>query len=200
MFLRHASPWILLTTSILAVSWRLTLGAWSGWDGLIALVLFVVWPFQEWMIHVYVLHFRPRVVLGVRIDPANSRKHRRHHRDPTNIPLLFIPLHTYLLALPLVIGGSLLVLPNASLAATTIAVFLLFSLHYEWCHFLAHVPYTPKLGYYRHMCQSHCLHHFRHEQNWFGVSRTFADRVLGTAPDAAGTELSPTVKTLGVEA
>ncbi len=198
VFFRHASPWILLVASVVAVGWRMTLGAWSLWDAVVVLAWFAFWPFQEWMIHVFILHFRPRTVLGVRIDPPNSRKHRRHHREPNYIPLVFVPLHTHVLALPLLIGGSLLLLPTA-LAGTCIATFLVLSLHYEWCHYLAHVPYTPQLGYYRRICQAHCLHHFRHEQNWFGVSRTFADKVLGTDPDAASTELSPTVRTLGVE-
>lgn len=198
VFLRHGSPLILLTLSLVAVSWRLLLGDWSAWDGLIALAWFAWWPFQEWLIHVFVLHHRPKRIGSWTFDPPNARKHRRHHRDPNNIPLTFIPLHTFATTLPLLVGLNLWLLP-LPLAATSIATFVVLSLHYEWCHYLSHVPYTPPLAYYRRICKAHTLHHFRHEQNWYGVSRTFGDVVLGTAPDAASTELSPTVRTLGIE-
>lgn len=199
VFFQHASPWILAVGSAAAITWRVSLGVWSGWDALVALGWFLWWPFQEWLIHVFVLHFRPRTVLGIRIDPPNARKHRAHHRDPTNIPLTFIPLHTFVTSLPLLVGGSLALLPTIPLAATSIATFLLLSLHYEWSHYLAHVPWTPPLAFYRRLCTSHTLHHFRHERNWYGVSRTFADTVLGTDPAARGVALSPTVRTLGID-
>ncbi len=198
LFFRHASPLILTAASVAAVAWRITLGAWSIWDAGIALGWFLFWPFQEWLIHVHILHFRPRTVLGIRIDPANSRKHRRHHLEPNEIPLTFIPLHTFATSLPLLLGANLLVLPTLPLAVTSIAVFVVLSLHYEWCHYLAHIPWTPPIAYYRRICKAHNLHHHRHEQRWFGVSRTFADTVLGTSPDVASTPLSPTVRTLGI--
>ena len=198
VFYRHLSPWILTIASVSAVSWRLTLGDWSVWDGVIALALFAWWPFQEWLIHVYLLHFRPVTIAGIRIDPPNARKHRMHHRDPNRIPLTFIPVHTFVTTLPALVVGSLLLFPTLALAATCVATFTVLSLHYEWCHYLAHIPWTPNVGYYRRICHAHNLHHHRHEQRWFGVSRTFGDRVLGTDPDVASTERSPTVRTLGI--
>ena len=196
-FLAHRSPQLLLAGTTVAVVARIAIGAWSPWDLLVAAAWFAVWPVQEWLIHVLILHFRPRTILGRRVDLFNARKHRLHHAAPNDLALVFIPPRTVLAGLPLLAAASFLLLPTP-LAATSVATFAALALHYEWAHTLAHVPYTPNLPYYRRICRAHMLHHHRSEKAWFGVSRTLADTLFGTEPDAASIPPSDTVRTLGV--
>ena len=50
------------------------------------------------------------------------------------------------------------------------------------------------------MWRAHRLHHFRNEHYWFGVTMHLADHVLSTYPGKLDVELSPTARTLGVDA
>ena len=53
---------------------------------------------------------------------------------------------------------------------------------------------------YRYVWRAHRNHHFRNEHYWFGVTMHLADHVLGTFPERSAVEVSPTVRTLGIEA
>lgn len=198
VFLRYFSPRALATLCLAALLWRATLGPFGWWDLALVAGWWAFWPVQEWLIHTCILHFKPLPILGFRFDPLNAQKHRAHHRDPTNVDLVFIPWFSVVSALPLLVAGNLLLLP-LPLASTSLAAYLVFAVNYEWSHYLAHVPYTPNLGYYQRICKAHTLHHYRSERHWWGVSRTFADTLFGTAPDAKSTPASDTVRTLGIE-
>ncbi|MBZ0252355.1 MAG: sterol desaturase family protein [Candidatus Methylomirabilis sp.] len=197
-FFRRSKPQVLGSAAILALTMRVAWGAWSVWDAVIVLALLAWWPIQEWLIHVYILHWKPRTVLGRKIDFYVSSKHRRHHRNPLDLKNIFIPW-------PNLVGGIVfhlvfwpLVLP-APLALTTIAAYLLLTVHYEWVHFICHTPYVPAGGRYKRLWLHHRLHHFRNEHYWMGVSMTAGDALLGTAPEKDAVPLSPTCRTLGVE-
>lgn len=191
-FLRHPSPRVLLAAVLVAVPLRLAAGGWSPGDALVAALILAAWPVQEWLIHVHILHWHPRRLLGRRMDPAVSRDHRRHHADPWRLDLVFIPMHTYAWTLPLVVGLWWLVMPTLPLTLTALGTYFLLALHYEWTHYLAHIRYCPPLRYYRRRVRQHRLHHFRHERLWWGVSMGGGDRLFRTAPHPAGVEPSPT--------
>jgi len=193
----RASPRILGLAAAAGVGVRLALGSWTLGDAALAGAIVAVWPIQEWLIHVFLLHFKPRVVLGVRIDPRNARKHRAHHRDPGDLGLVFVPLHSHAMVLPLLLILAPLLLPTIPLAGTAVATYLVLALHYEWSHFVAHIPYTPR-GY-RRICRNHVLHHYKSETHWYGVSMLLGDRLMGTLGDPREVPKSPTVRTLGVE-
>jgi hypothetical protein len=197
VFARYTSPRILIVAAASTLVVRLALGGFTPWDLLIPTALLALWPIQEWLIHVVLLHWRPRRVLGVMIDPLVSRKHREHHLQPRHIPLLFIPVHTWWLSGPAVLAAWLLTMPTLELAWTGIAAYFALALHYEWSHFVAHVPWTPRL--YRRISRSHNLHHYKSEKHWFGVSMLAGDRLLGTRADPRTLPTSATVRTLGVE-
>ncbi len=198
VFFRYASPRLLSALAVAAVAWRVALGGWTWADLVLAGAIAAFWPIQEWLIHVCLLHWKPRTVLGVRIDPRNARKHRAHHREPRLISLVFVPLHSHAIVFPVLLLGAHLLLPTAALAGTVVATFLVLALHYEWCHYLAHVPYTPRL--YRALCRDHMLHHFKSEKHWYGVSMRAGDLLLGTRADPKTLPTSETVKTLGIAA
>jgi 4-hydroxysphinganine ceramide fatty acyl 2-hydroxylase len=69
-------------------------------------------------------------------------------------------------------------------------------LHYEWVHYVAHIPYVPRTRVGRFIKQYHLRHHFISEKHWFGVSNPALDGMFGTfrGPDAS--EKSATTRKL----
>lgn len=169
-------------------------------DLAIVAAILAVHPFAEWIIHVFILHHRPRTVtvLGkpLRWDYHAARKHRLHHRDPWDIRHVLIPLP--ILAFGLSLNGSvaLAVLPTPGLAGTFAATIAALVLYYEWIHFLVHTSYRPRGALYRRQWRLHRLHHFKNERYWLGVTRHFGDRALGTFADPESVETSKTARTL----
>lgn len=199
VFLEHASPRFLVPTSLVAIATRLTLGDWSPWDAAVVAGIFLVWPLQEWMIHVFILHFRPLRLAGWTLDFAVPRKHRAHHRNPWNLELLFIPIQGYFTGIPLLLALSLGLLPTVEMAATAVAFYLLMTLRYEWIHFLVHTRYRPRSAWYRRLWRNHRLHHCKNERYWYGVTMLGGDRVLRTAPAVDAVVTSATCRSLGIE-
>src|SRR6266850_313244 len=84
---------------------RVALGHWHWSELLIPAGILAFEPFTEWFIHVHLLHFRPRTIGGRRFDPYVARKHRWHHAEPKNMPLVFVPVRV---VVPLLAGGALI--------------------------------------------------------------------------------------------
>lgn len=198
MFFRQRSPIAIVVVLVAAVAGRIYVGEYSWWDFLPPAIVVAVQPLTEWLIHVFLLHFRPRSIGSYKFDPLVSRKHRAHHADPKDLRLVFIPDQ-----------------PLVGLLAGTAAVFLIpfslpvglsgligayaMTLTYEWTHFLIHSSYRPRHKVYRYVWRAHRNHHYRNERYWFGVTMHLADHILGTFPDKSSVELSATARTLGVE-
>jgi hypothetical protein len=197
VFLRHGSPRILIGCLALALAARVWAGAWSPWDVAPLAGLLLFWPLQEWLIHVFILHARPRRILGRSFDGRVPRKHRAHHREPWKLELLFIPMHSFVYSIPVLLGIWWLVTPSVSLWLSGVTAHLALALHYEWVHFLVHTRVQPSSAYYRRLWKNHRRHHFKNEHYWFGVTMLTGDRLLRTAPDVADVATSPTARTLG---
>ncbi len=196
IFARHASP-RLLTAAVLACGTaRVALGGFSLWDLVPVAVIAALWPVQEWLIHVYVLHSKPFRFAGRSFDPRVPRKHRAHHRDPWNYEILFIPVHSFVYSLPILVALCFLLTPSTELALTALTFHLLCALHYEIVHFLVHTRVAPRTRYYKALWRNHRLHHFKNEHYGYGVTRLEADRWLGTAPDWREVATSPTARSL----
>jgi len=196
VFLRHGSPCLLLVLVGLALVARVRAGGFSFYDFVPATVVVLYWPIQEWLIHVFVLHAKPFEFLGRSFDLDVPRSHRAHHRDPWNYRILFIPLHSYLYTLPILVTLCFLLTPTRELALTALLVHLVLTLHYETVHFLVHTHVAPRTPYYRRLWRNHRLHHFRNEHFWYGVTRLEGDRLFRTAPDVASVAASATARTL----
>ena len=200
VFYRHASPRMLTALVAAAVGLRVALGNWSLWDLAVALALLVFWPLEEWLIHVFILHYQPVTIFGRKLDFKVPKLHRAHHQDPWRLDLVFIPIHVFAYT-PLTIGAVVLLgLPQPQLVATGLAAYYALSLHYEWVHFMIHTHYRPRLGYYQRLARNHLLHHFRNEHYWYGVTMLQADGWLRTAPDPEQVPKSPTAMTLAPQA
>ena len=176
---------------------RLGLPTWN--DGLGIALLVAIQPLVEWLIHVHILHFRPRTVAGVRVDLHAARHHRAHHRDPWDLRYTVMPLPAMAVGAILIAGVVWTLAPSPAEFWTVTATAAGLALTYEWVHYLTHTSYRPRTGHMRHLWKSHRLHHFKNEAYWFGVSRVEADRWLKTSPDPTDVPKSPTARTLGVE-
>lgn len=200
-FWRHPSPWLLAVALVSATTARAVVADWGIGDALLPFAMLAAFPFLEWMIHVFILHWRPRRLAGVTLDSELARKHREHHVEPRDVDLVFIPFRSLVVVLVAVVGLALWAFPRTGMALTFLVVLLAFGLVYEWTHYLIHSDYKPKNGLYRAIWRDHRLHHYKNENYWFGVTTSgTSDRVLGTYPDAASVPTSPTAKNLHADA
>ena len=199
IFAHYGSPRIMATIAVATLAARLVVGRWSWGDLAVCGGILIVEPFLEWLIHVYGLHAKPATVFGKRLDPLYARRHRMHHRDPRNVPLVFVPLPV-LFGFLLTLGAiAYLAFPPLELKLTAYSTMTLFLLGYEWTHFLIHSTYVPRSWMFRAIWRNHILHHYKNEQYWFGVTNPIADYALRTHPAKRAVPSSPTARTLGVE-
>jgi len=197
IFAAHPSAQIIAAFVLLLGGWRIALGDWSWIDAAIGLAILAYFPINEWIIHVAMLHWRPRKVFGRTLDFYLPKTHRRHHADPWNLHWVFIPRHVHLLVAPTVAILLALLWPWKEWVLTGLLAYLLLGLHYEWVHYLAHIPWCPDLAYYQRRVREHRWHHFRNENYWWGVSMGLGDRLFGTAPAVEDVQRSGTTATVG---
>ena len=195
-FFTDWSPRVLATSAAIALLFRAAQPALSLWDLTVVACIVAWWPLQEWLIHVFLLHFRPRTFLGLSIDPANAAKHRAHHRDPWRVSLIFMPWFSSVPGVAILTVGWHLAMPTDALALTGLATYLCMALRYEVVHFLCHIRWRPPTGHLQRLVARHRLHHFKSEHHWFGVSMLAGDALLGTAPDPRSVDTSDTVRSL----
>lgn len=194
-FLGHGSPWFLLLALAAGTAGLVAVGGWRWSQLLVVAAVLAAQPFVEWLVHVYVLHARPRQVGPWTLDLYQARKHRAHHAAPRDLDILFIPLRGHL-AGAVVVAGVCVLLPDGPTRLALVVAVTAASLVYEWVHFLIHTDHKPRSALYRRLYTGHRLHHYRNENYWFGVSRRLGDTVLGTDPAKDEVPLSPTCLTL----
>lgn len=197
LFWSHRSPQLIASFVIVLATGRLLVAPLGFRDAAITLAVLAFFPFNEWLIHVFVLHYHPRKFLGRTIDFYLPVTHRRHHADPWNLRWTLIPRHVHALTVPVVAILLWALWPWRTDVLTAATIYLLLGLHYEWVHYLAHVPWCPSIAYYQRRVREHRYHHFRNENYWWGVSMGLADRVFGTAPAAEEVSRSGTTATIG---
>ena len=204
-FARRPSPPLLAAALLAALGLRLALGPFGWRDAAFPALLVALYPVTEWLIHVHLLHARPRRIAGRVLELPTAREHRMHHLAPAELGGVLLPVYGVVIFLPLIAGYMLaLSLPFhallggpqlANAASGLVAGYAILGL-YEWSHFLIHTPYRPRGRYYRAIRRGHRLHHYKNEHYWFGVTTTVGDRLLGTAPEQAGVARSATARTL----
>jgi len=197
--LRYPTPWIIVPWLVVSLAIRVVQGRWTWRDAAIPVVVVALQPFTEWVIHVTLLHFRPRRVLGRTLDLHLAKEHRKHHLDPKDVALTLIPVPELV---ALVVGVSVVawfVAIDHRDALTVMASVATMLAVYEWTHYLIHSGYRPASRHARSIFRSHRLHHFRNEHYWMGITSNAADRVLGTFPGKLDVELSDTARTLGID-
>ncbi len=196
-FWRHPSPWLIGGFLLASIGYRATLPTFAWQELIVPVALVALFPVIEWVVHVVILHWRPRKVGGVAVDSLLSRKHRAHHADPRVLPLVFIPWQVELWLLPSYVVVALLAFPGQAAGATFLVSVGALMFNYEWVHFLVHSDYRPRTRAFRTVWRNHRLHHYKNEHYWFTVtSAGTADRLFGTYPDSGAVETSKTVRAL----
>ena len=121
--------------------------------------------------------------------------HYDHHVQPSRLDLLFLPL--WFLAPSLAVTAVLVALALGTQAVPSVMLGVMLAiLHYEWVHYVAHIPYQPRTRVGRWMKQYHLRHHFISEKEWFGVSNPSLDLVFGTFRDPKTARRSATTRKL----
>lgn len=192
----RTSPRLLACGLSASLALRVLEGGFGVRDLVVAGAFVVLQPFTEWLIHVYVLHWRPRTIRGRLVDPYAARSHRRHHEDPRNLDHLLIEPRVVVAGLAVNALLHVLAFTVRPAFGTAAVVTIALTAAYEWTHFLIHTDYVPRTRFYRGLWRAHRLHHFRNENYWFGVTGHVGDRVLGTYPGKADVPLSPTATRL----
>ena len=196
-FVRHPSPWMILSLLLGALAARIWVGDWRVSDLVAPAVYVALFPVLEWVIHVFVLHWRPRRLGRVTLDTLLARKHREHHAAPRDLPLVFIPWQTLVPVIAFTVVVPLLVFPRVGQALTFMVTVGIAGLVYEWTHYLVHTEYKPRSRPFKAVYKHHRLHHFKNENYWLTVTTAnTADRLFGTNPDPASVPTSPTAKNL----
>jgi hypothetical protein len=196
-FVRHPSPWMLTVAFVGAIIARIAVGDWQASDAWVPAIMIAVFPVYEWMIHVFILHWRPRRIGPITIDSLLASKHRAHHRDPRSLPLIFIPWQALIPVILSTVAIGVFAFPRHGLGLTYLVLATGIGVIYEWTHYLIHTDYRPVSKTYRAVWNNHRMHHYKNEHYWFTVTTSgTADRLLKTYPDPATVATSPTARSL----
>ena len=191
------------STSLLLVIWlgflvsRFALSAPIESDEIVlAFVVMLYWPFQEWWMHRWLLHMRPVRIFGKTWESHFAKVHRLHHESPEDLRYVYLPLRDILSSLFAFVCISALLARQASWVCTFMAAATFSTLVYEWTHSLCHTTYKPKRFWFRKIWQLHRWHHYKNEAYWFSFTVPYLDQWLGTGPDHKAVPKSPTVRRL----
>jgi len=195
-FFTYPSPIILASLIVGSLILRGFLGPVDVYDGLVALLPVVIWPFLEWSLHKYVLHLRPIKVFGVTLDFDFAKKHRTHHQQPWRPKFIFLPVYVHIIMAPLLTAAAFWLLPRPGLAASWMAALATMALLYEWTHFIVHSRIRPKTRFAQRLFHNHRMHHFRNEHYWYSFTLPPVDVAFGTGPADQAVPRSPTCRTL----
>ncbi len=201
-FVTHPSPWLLLaicssfwgTRAYLALTGQ---DPFNSVELYVAFGILIYWPFQEWWMHKWLLHFGTIKIFGKTFEPHFAKTHRFHHEEPENMKFTFLPAAHILSSLVVFTGVGYLVTSSIAHTAVFMGCASLSTLLYEWTHYLTHTRYKPRGKYYRRIWQLHRWHHYKHEGYWFSFTVPYLDGWFGTGPDPKEVERSPTARTLG---
>jgi 4-hydroxysphinganine ceramide fatty acyl 2-hydroxylase len=190
-FLRHGSNvWLALASVALAVCFA----AGMIWFYLLWVVIgALAFYISEYGFHRFAFHAAPSRFAFVR--KLQHRLHYDHHAEPDRLDLLFLPL--WFLIPNLAVTALIVALVfGMSVVASALLGMMLAILHYEWVHYVAHVPHRPRTPIGRWIKQYHLRHHFISEKHWFGVSNPMMDVFGGTFGRAREVARSGTTRQL----
>jgi 4-hydroxysphinganine ceramide fatty acyl 2-hydroxylase len=152
---------------------------------------------SEYSTHRFLFHAAPSSWGWVRA--LQHRLHYDHHIDPNRLDLLFLPAWFLIpnLSLTFLIGWA--VGGSWPLGLSLVLGGMLGLIHYEWVHYIAHIPYRPLTRFGRWMKKYHLWHHYKNEHFWFGVSNPMMDVINRTYKEPEAVPRSTTVKVLHPE-
>jgi hypothetical protein len=193
LFFRHGS------NAALAASTLALLGALVAWQALVPMLGWLLlgvamFPFYEYLIHRFVLHAPPSRHGWV--YQLQRQVHYDHHEDTSRIDRIFTPLWAFFPLLTLQAALYLALGASLPVAAAILAGNLGGYLYYEWVHFVAHVPITPRTRWGQAMKKYHLWHHHKNEHYWYGVTSPLVDVLTGKRPPVETIAQSPSARRL----
>ncbi len=190
-FLGHGAMAILTLAVVgLAIAWLIGAVALWGPEVAFGAILFYL---SEYAMHRFAFHAPPAPWAFAR--KLQHRLHYDHHAEPNRLDLLFLPL--WFLAPNLALTAALVALALGPQAVASVMLGVMLAiLHYEWVHYVAHIPYRPLTPIGRWMKQYHLRHHYVSEKDWFGVSNPSLDIIFGTFRNPGEVRKSKTTRKL----
>ncbi len=190
-FLRHGSNiWLALGLAALIVCFA---AGFFSFSLLWVVVGAVTFYFSEYGFHRFGFHAEPSRFPFVR--KLQHRLHYDHHVEPDRLDLLFLPVWFLVPTLAVTAFGYAVLFGWAVVASAIFGVMLAI-FHYEWVHYVAHIPYQPHTRIGRWLKQYHLRHHYISEKFWLGVSNPAMDFVGRTYKEAREVKRSGTTRKL----
>ncbi|HTX57435.1 MAG TPA: sterol desaturase family protein [Candidatus Acidoferrales bacterium] len=189
-FLRHGSNAVLAFAVVAAIV-VFTTGA-IVFSPVAALAGAAVFFVTEYTTHRFFFHAQPSKTPW--LLKLQHRLHYDHHIDPPKLELLFLPLWFVIPTALLYYGIYAAITRNAATALSLTFGSICALLYYEWVHYVAHIPFTPKTALGRYVKKYHLWHHFKNERFWYGVTNPSMDFAGGTYRDVDAVERSTTVR------
>lgn len=162
-----------------------------------AVVAVVFYPLAWYLLHRWVLHGQWMYKIKA-FAPVWKRIHYDHHQDPNHLEVLFGALYTTLPTIVIFLAPIGYAIGGIGGMAMALAMGLLTTCFYEFCHCIQHLKYKPRAKWLALMKARHMAHHFHDESGNFGITNFFWDKAFGTfyeRPDRQ--EKSDTVFNLG---
>jgi 4-hydroxysphinganine ceramide fatty acyl 2-hydroxylase len=158
-FLRHGSNvWLALGLVLLAAAFAAGALSFSlFWLAIGAFTFYV----SEYGFHRFGFHAEPSRFAFIR--KLQRRLHYDHHAEPNRLDLLFLPVWFLVPNLALTALGFAIIFGWPVVASAMCGVMLAI-FHYEWVHYVAHIPYQPRTRIGRWVKQYHLRHHFISEK------------------------------------
>lgn len=176
-FFSSAGPLVALLILIGSLVAQRHFGVPSGYFLVLAIATFGR-SLVEWLLHRYIWHTPAVQIAGLRIVNPIASLHMKHHLDPDNPEgVLFSGKMVFFLLIFVAIFGGLFLGIQSALTVLTVASLML--LFYEWFHLLAHSNVEPRFSFLKEAAHQHRHHHI-YQQECFGVSQLWADRLLRT--------------------
>jgi hypothetical protein len=190
-FLRHGSnAWLALGLAALAAGFAARVLPFSiFWLVTGALTFYV----SEYGFHRFGFHAQPSRFAFIR--KLQHRLHYDHHAEPDRLDLLFLPVWFLVPNLALTALGFAIIF-GWSVVASAMCGVMLAIFHYEWVHYVAHIPYQPRTRIGKWIKQYHLRHHFISEKFWFGVSNPSMDFIGRTYKVATEVKRSASTRKL----
>ena len=175
--------WAMLLVAVMAVAYKSTFGRWSSIDVLAVLCFFLFRGVVEWGIHAWLYHARPLPLLRFRLKTGTHAQHLDHHRRPEDLSRLLITYKGVLALSLMVFIVFFFLFQNINSAATMVLGFIIVGVMIEVLHLICHCRIPHRSQSMNRLVWLHRYHHSHDGGNFYGVSSSLGDRLLGTYPD-----------------
>jgi hypothetical protein len=192
-FFKHGSNGLLVVSSLALlalVGIKAPAIESAGW----VLLGIAIFPLHEYIFHRFVQHMPPSRIAAV--HQLQRKLHYDHHEDTNRLDRLFMPMWAFFPVAASQFGLYMLLGARPLTAAALLAGNLIGFLYYEWVHYLAHIPVTPKTAWGKAMKKYHLWHHHKNEGYWYGVTTPLVDMAMRTKAPVETVPQSPSAKRL----